>query len=433
MYSKRTVVVVFTVIASGMVGGACSSDDASTAKSNGLPGGPAGASANGGDGGVATDAGSLTGGSTSDSGPPNASGCIQNVFNDYLLRNDGILVTIANETPVLDASTGQPLRNVVSAMSSNEHGCANTSDGSVYCWQSNASANGNFWGQLGDGTMMQSSASFRANRVLTKANTPLTGVVAMAATDGGAESSCAITGDGTLFCWGDGRWLFNNGTDVSMPYAQKVTKDGLSPLANVKQAAFSPTHACAVIGGETTNEAWCWGSGDNFQLGTGDNADHQYPAKVIGLLAPTQVSIASINDGEQGTTCAIDGGGVRCWGSNYQGACGTNTDETAASTCMPSPVVTGTSGTALDGAVKIVGGYGDGGRQLTCVVRTDKTIWCWPISDNGYATEVDVVTSPPTPEQGNVIALADCSAITADGLYHEFCRGTSFVPACQQF
>jgi alpha-tubulin suppressor-like RCC1 family protein len=170
----------------------------------------------------------------------------------------------------------------------------------------------------------------------------------------------------------------------------------------VKQVSISNGHACAIVGASGASETWCWGNGRTYQLGTGQQANLQYPTKVLGLTNPVQVAVASWG---RGTTCALDSGRVRCWGG---GSCGNKTDTACSS---PVTVLTSTD-VPLDKVAKVAGAENYGFQF--CTLRTDHSIWCW-----GKANQ----TSAGNIGKTNVVALGDVaphgpSFLTDDGVYH---------------
>ena len=73
------------------------------------------------------------------------------------------------------------------------HTCARTDDGRLWC------RGGNSFGQLGNGSA--SVAAIATPGLVTLGGAPLDGVQALAA---GASHTCALRGDGTVYCWGRG-------------------------------------------------------------------------------------------------------------------------------------------------------------------------------------------------------------------------------------
>jgi len=168
------------------------------------------------------------------------------------------------------------------------HSCALTSAGAAWCWGSNE------FGQLGDGTT--------TNRLQPNVVEGLAGgVVAIAA---GTYHSCALTGDGAVWCWGrNGSGRLGDGTTIDRPAPVPVA--GLEE--GVVAIAAGDTHTCALT---SAGGVLCWGSNRSGKLGDGTERSRRTPVAVVGLATPA-IAIAAGWD----HTCALmSTGGVKCWG-----------------------------------------------------------------------------------------------------------------------
>jgi len=329
-------------------------------------------------GGSAGDDGSSTGGTAS------SSKCAKpKTFGRYVLRDDGsvLLVVVdsagkSTQTPVLDEGTGKPLSHVVDVADDNGTGCAALDDGTVACWRT--SADGNKDGALGNGATDTDGGVLKAAPVLTGPDTPLEGVVDLAeGSSDGPGATCAITGDGKLYCWGALDYLANGGESLPSGYAQPITLDGLDEMTGVTQAAIAYGGACALRTVDDANEVWCWGAGRYDQLP--DTNDSQYPVKILGLSKPTKVAADGTtvyNYVPIHTFCAIDDGNVRCWGSNAHGEVG---DGSGTSTVQSPTLVQTSSGAELGDVTDLLGGGSAGvtqGNGSFCGLRKG-ALWCW--------------------------------------------------------
>jgi hypothetical protein len=329
--------------------------------------------------------------------------CIKGLFGTYVMRWDGILIdetSTASPQTVFDASTGLPLDGAVNMQQGTYHGCAVLSTGAVSCWQSNAGG-GNMYGQLGNGTTTAATALYRATPVLTGPGTPLANVVALAP-GVTTNSSCAVTSDKKLWCWGILTWLVNKGIYLAPGYAQAITTDGAAPLTGVVSAALATNDACAIVSG-SPNAVWCWGENSSGQSGQGDTKARQYPTKVVGLSNPIKVAVV-----DSATVCVLEGEGVKCWGRNYEGQAGANV--TTGVILSPTSVVV-ESGAALDAVTDL-----QAGNASFSVLRSSGTMWTWGTGYHQYAANYG---------QTNVLAIGWATPpnsgprfLTSDGLYH---------------
>lgn len=123
----------------------------------------------------------------------------------------------------------------------------------------------------------------------------------------GLRSTCAITLEGTLYCWG------YNYEDYSLPKttAQQVGSD--DGWQNVATGEF---HTCAIQSGEL----FCWGRNTKGQLGNAVQNDDV-------ITEPTQIGTNdnwSLVAAGNFFTCAIQTGELFCWGENQYGQVGNN-------------------------------------------------------------------------------------------------------------
>ncbi|MFO0759609.1 MAG: hypothetical protein U0359_24160 [Byssovorax sp.] len=147
-------------------------------------------------------------------------------------------------TPIAD------LTGVELVHAGTSHTCALVADQKVACWGDNAH------GQLGIGT--DALDSYKT------VPTPVPGLGAVIGVGVSGRTTCAITDDRLVHCWGDAVPLFPVPPD---PTKQSVLSPATIPdLAFVIEARPSATFACAK---KATNNVVCWGAGDEGQLGNG--------------------------------------------------------------------------------------------------------------------------------------------------------------------
>jgi len=141
------------------------------------------------------------------------------------------------------------------------HTCAITLEGGATCWGDNSR------GQLGNG----SKAAAEGPQQVSGLDTGVAGIAA------GDYHTCAVTASGAAKCWGDPLVgaLGTGGTpDGTVP--QQVS--GL--FAGVVGVSVGVYHSCAVTG---AGKLWCWGNNTSGQLGIGEHEESSVPSLVVGF------------------------------------------------------------------------------------------------------------------------------------------------------
>ena len=135
------------------------------------------------------------------------------------------------------------------------------------------------------------------------------------------------------------------------------------------------THSCAIVGGGIK----CWGSNGSGELGDNTTTTRLTPVAVSGLAgAPLNVAVGNTH------TCAIvTGGAVKCWGLNTNGQLGDGTILVRADAGR----VTGLA----SGVAAITAGAGH-----TCALTTGGAVKCWGNNGSGQLGD-NSVTQRLTP------------------------------------
>lgn len=241
--------------------------------------------------------------------------------------------------------------------SSQSSRCAETLDGSLACWGSN------YVGQLGDGTL-----EFRLYPVAIE----LDGVAEIELE---GNQSCARTDAGRLYCWGDGAYG-QLGDGVALDQHKSMTPTEVPGLVDVVDVSVSGSSTCAVLG---DGSVWCWGSSEFDDLGVPSETCGPYWIPGKGILyeeyvpcVPNPTQVPGIVDAVEVSTsfthrCARhQDGSVSCWGSfNEFGTLGDGTTMQP-ETVEPRPVL------GLVDVVQLkVGDY------ASCALVEGGTVWCW--------------------------------------------------------
>jgi alpha-tubulin suppressor-like RCC1 family protein len=243
------------------------------------------------------------------------------------------------------AAVSVPAGTTFMALSAgSNHSCAVASvTGTAWCWGFNLD------GQLGDGT---STSRLTPVPVMMPSGVTFVGVGAA------NEFTCAGTSTGAAYCWGAnsfGRLGDGTLTDRSTPTL--VATPGPMILSGI-----GPDHSCSVGAMPT-----CWGYNAHGELGDGTTTARLVPTAVA---KPSGVSFNVIATGGA-HSCALNAGGVYCWGHNGSGQLGDGT-----TTDRLTPVVIAMPpGVAFEQLAL--------GEQHTCAIARDRTVYCWGNNASG--------------------------------------------------
>lgn len=241
------------------------------------------------------------------------------------------------------------LNEKISAVTSGyEHVCTLTESGGVRCW------GWNYTGQLGDGTTTESETPVQVKGLES-------GVVAI---DTEANTTCALTDAGAVFCWGAGP-LGNGTTGFS---AEPVPVAGLDEA--VTALAVGSEHSCVRT---VTEKIYCWGNNHFGQVGSGDPT-HELSPVALPLMAG---QVAELVAGAAYTCARTVAHTVACWGWNDFGQLGNG-----ALLHRPQPV------DGLDEAITAV----QSGLLHTCALSATKALYCWGMNNHaqlGDGTDLD--------------------------------------------
>lgn len=176
--------------------------------------------------------------------------------NDYGQLGDGS--TDDSSVPVRVEGIGGGARSVCAG---GLHSCAVSENGSAWCWGSEHN------GKLGN-DKMGLIADYQAQPVRVE------GVDDAREITCGRDFSCAITDGGQLLCWGANRdGQLGNGQDFD---ASGIAAP-VSGLENVVEVSGGLAHACAI---DADAQLYCWGHGEDYQLGDQNEADRNTPVPV---------------------------------------------------------------------------------------------------------------------------------------------------------
>ncbi len=175
------------------------------------------------------------------------------------------------------------------------HGCALTASGVAYCWGANSN------GKIGNPAATLTSGI----PITVKDSSGADSALRFSSISAGRDHTCALTTDGTAYCWGDNS---NGQGGNNLPLSSNPSPrlvDSTLKFSSISAGAF---HTCAV---QTDGTAYCWGLGSNGRLGNGTTTYKDVPTLVSGGFKFSSISAGKFH------TCAVKTDGVAyCWGDN---------------------------------------------------------------------------------------------------------------------
>lgn len=291
-------------------------------------------------------------------------------YNIYGKLGDG--TTTDRTSPVAVVAGGGPSSYKQISVGSS-HTCGIGSDNKAYCWGRN------YYGQLG-------------NNATTDSPTPV--AVLNGAGPGtykyigaGDFHTCAIGTDNKAYCWGGNNYYqLGDNTTITRPTPVLVL-NGAGPGSYKQLDVAHDSYNCAV---GTDDKAYCWGYGQDGEMGNGTTAHSHAPTAVSAGAGPsTYKQIASASH----QSCGIGSDNkAYCWGRNAEGQLG---DGTTTASTVPVAVLNGAS----PGTYKQVGA----GSNYACAVGTDDRVYCWGY--NAYSELGDgTTTNRQSPVTANCVA-----------------------------
>jgi prepilin-type N-terminal cleavage/methylation domain-containing protein len=261
---------------------------------------------------------------------------------------------------------------VVQVAAGHQHACAILGNGDTRCWGANSS------GRTGTGTTSGARTT----------PTTVTALAGQTTTFGvGYYSSCAVTDDAALWCWGESdnyQTAYNSTTDRTTPtrawirnVAEPTLLAGLEPRSIASGDGFS----CMVA---TDGDLWCWGANADGRTGLDTSVGVTLePTRVEGISDLIEVAAGGRH------ACALDEAGViYCWGLNQLGRTGRGISSTSTTlTLTPTAVTMPAEATFVSLSA---------GEAHTCAVTDTGEVYCWGSRSNGQVGTGVVATSGQT-------------------------------------
>jgi hypothetical protein len=254
--------------------------------------------------------------------------------------------------------------------------CATTARGAGYCWGELGPRRGQVYRILdADG-----------RPALLRATSPGWLILCAQTLDGGAACSPSLTGATTNSA---GKWTRVASCDYSL-CVLSLPKRGVMPAGPLRAVDAGWTHACAL---SLDGSAFCWGTNDQGQLGIGhwaaDSTGSTGETVRIPSAVATEYRFATLSAGEN-TTCGITepGAAIYCWGYGQSGQTGDSSVMTSCSgtkpyydkpcsNAVPSRVRVETLPGTRAGGASVRFAQVSVGMRLACAVSVGGAAYCW--------------------------------------------------------
>lgn len=223
--------------------------------------------------------------------------------------------------------------------------CAVTDGGKLWCWGSNSA------GQLGHADPQSIGDDEIA---ASTAAVPLADAVV--AVELVRHATCVAFDDGRARCWGSGIVIPDGNKGLPATVSDLPLPEPIVALSGGQR------HICAL---STTGNVFCWGAdGAKHSYATPEHVDSPGDVGPVALGEPA----LEISAGAEHTCARLEGGRVKCWGSNEVGQLGLGTPGSVGGDEIASQPAIDVGGEVLTLAA---------GERQTCALLHDGTVRCW--------------------------------------------------------
>ena len=254
-----------------------------------------------------------------------------------------------------------------------KHTCAIAVNDTIWCWGDNT------YSQLGSAVFPDGIS------LMPIQTTALPGLRIPRRIVAGANHTCVLATDGTVWCWGqNGNGNLGDGSFLNQ--------------GDPVQAVLGGTATMVAAGGSTTcaalsdNSLKCWGKGSSGQIGNGATSLSN-GTPVYTSFVPASFTVAHLEIGST-HSCAISvAGAAWCWGQYTNGRLGT----TALSNAVTPTATASLGGTASEVAA---------GGAHTCALLTNGNISCFGNNNTGQLGQALTTAASSTPTLVTLAATA---------------------------
>ena len=283
-------------------------------------------------------------------------------------------------------SDGGYLSNIKKISVGNDHSCAVSGIGNVYCWGYGE------YGQNGNNTNSNELVPVRVHEGEALSVDSDGGYLSnIRSVSAGSEHTCVASNASNIYCWGEGSSgrLGNNEKNtyfipVRVRGGKAMASDTVDGyLSNIRDVSSGSEHTCVV---SNTNNVYCWGHRE--RLGIETTEDELVPIRILAGEAlasdKTGVYLANMRNISAGHlhTCAVsNAGNAYCWGYGQYGQLGNNS---TANQRVPVLVQAHDRETPRSDQARISQVYYlanmrniSAGNLHTCAVSNANNVYCW--------------------------------------------------------
>jgi alpha-tubulin suppressor-like RCC1 family protein len=198
----------------------------------------------------------------------------------------------------------------------------------------------------------------------------------------GSRHTCALDTQQDLYCWGDNTFgQLGNGSSASRLTPTLIAHPARNPSSKFVKLALGDFHTCAI---DDADDLYCWGY--NFRGQLGDNSNTYFSRTPTLIVPPTTTQTTVTSSFVQIAlgrwhTCAVDSAhDLYCWGGNDEGELGNNSNKDRT---LPTLITHPNSNTASSFFVEVsLGAY------YTCALDNTSDLYCWGANDRGQVGDI---------------------------------------------
>jgi alpha-tubulin suppressor-like RCC1 family protein len=206
----------------------------------------------------------------------------------------------------------------------------------------------------------------------------------------GGAHACGLTERGAIKCWGSNLFGQMGDGTKTVQYASPQDVQGLDQKMTAVSAGTYFSCGITQAGGVK-----CWGTNWQGELGNGSTEAQDRAVDVMGLSS----GVIGISLGYEHACALLENGTVKCWGANGNGQLGNGTNN---------PNNTPVDVAGLEPGVTAIAA----GNNRTCAITKQKNVFCW--GENPHGELGDGSTDSKNSPVG-VQGLTDVQSITLGG------------------